>query len=59
MQHGRDDLADGKAGQGLATATLAPDESGIAPQDRRLEYAEPATMLGQLHDFIKAASEQT
>ena len=47
IAHGDEDIEKGKAGQGLATATLRPDSAGIELQHERLEYADLAGMLEQ------------
>lgn len=58
IAHGDDDLADGKAGTGLSTATLRPDPVGIELRGRRLEYADLARMLEQVHDYLRKAFQK-
>jgi hypothetical protein len=53
IAHGDEDIEKGKAGQGLATATLRPDSAGIELQYERLEYADLAGMLEQSHDYLR------
>ena len=55
IAHGDEDIADGKAGKGLATATLRPEATGISIQDVRLDYSDLARMLEQTHDYLRAA----
>jgi hypothetical protein len=58
IAHGDEDIEKGKAGQGLATATLRPDPLGIELQGQRLEYADLARMLQQIHDYLREAFER-
>jgi hypothetical protein len=58
VAHGDEDIEEGKAGQGLATATLRPDPGGIELQHQRLEYAELARMLEQVHDYLREAFQK-
>jgi hypothetical protein len=59
IAHGDEDIADGKAAQGMATATLRPDMSGIELQGQRLNYADVERMLRRLHGYLRAAAEKT
>jgi hypothetical protein len=58
IAHGDEDIEEGKAGQGLATATLRPDPTGIELQQQRLEYAELARMLEEVHDYLREAFQK-
>jgi hypothetical protein len=58
IAHGDEDIKEGKAGQGLATATLRPDSVGIELQNRRLEYTDLARMLEQVHDYLREAFQK-
>jgi hypothetical protein len=58
IAHGDDDIERGRAGRGLATATLRPDVAGIELQRHRLEYANLARMLEQIHDYMRAAFQR-
>lgn len=53
IAHGDEDLADGKAGKGLSTATLAVDLAGIEIQGVRLEYAELEAVLTEAHHYLQ------
>lgn len=55
IAHGDEDIEQGKAGQGLATATLRPDHAGVELQQQRLEYAELARIIEQVHDYLREA----
>jgi hypothetical protein len=57
IAHGDEDIAGGKAGQGLATATLRPDKTGIELQRLRLEYVDLAAAIEMVHGYLKAVSE--
>jgi hypothetical protein len=57
ISHGDEDIAAGKAGQGLATATLEPGPDGMELQGLRLDYADLATMLELICSYLRAASE--
>lgn len=58
--HGDEDLADGKGGQGLPTATLEPRAHDIVLHGRKLgtletlTFAEMAAWVEQLYAFIRA-----
>jgi hypothetical protein len=58
--HGDEDLAGGKAGKGLPTATLEPRATDIALHGRQLgsleslSYAEMTTWLAQIYAFMRA-----
>jgi hypothetical protein len=58
IAHGDKDIEQGRAGQGLATATLRPYAAGIELQRHRLEYANLARMLEQIHDYLRAAFQK-
>jgi hypothetical protein len=58
IQHGDEDIVTGKAGKGLATATLRPNREDIELQGQHVRYDDMARMLEQLHDFIRAAGEK-
>lgn len=57
IAHGDEDIAKGKAGQGLATATLEPDPTGMQLQGLRLDYADLAQIIEVICDYLRAASE--
>src|SRR4029077_4987784 len=57
IAHGDEDIAGGKAGQGLATATLSPNTAGIELQGFRLEYADLAEVIEMIHEYLRAVSE--
>lgn len=59
VAHGDEDIEQGKAGQGLATATLRPTPKGIELQHERLDYPDLARILEQVHGFLRAASQKT
>jgi hypothetical protein len=56
IAHGDEDIAEGKAGQGLATATLEPDPDGMQLQGLRLDYAALAQLIEVICDYLRAAS---
>jgi hypothetical protein len=53
IAHGDADLAEGKAGKGLATATLAVNLTGIEIQRVRLEYSELEVVLTEAHHYLQ------
>jgi hypothetical protein len=53
VAHGDADLAQGKAGKGLSTATLATDPTGIEIQGVRLVYTELELVLVESHDYLQ------
>jgi hypothetical protein len=55
IAHGDEDIQKGKAGQGVATATLRPTPTGVELQHQQLEFADLARMLEQIHDYLRAA----
>jgi hypothetical protein len=59
IAHGDEDIEEGKAGQGLSTATLRPDLGGIELRGRRLHYVDLARMLEEVHDYLRAAAEKS
>lgn len=58
IAHGDEDIEQRKAGQGFATATLRIDPAGIELQHERLEYTDLAAILEQMHDYLRAVSQQ-
>jgi hypothetical protein len=58
IAHGDEDIEEGKAGRGLATATLRPDSVGVEIQHQRLEYADLARVLEQVHDYLREAFQK-
>lgn len=57
IAHGDEDIADGKSGQGLATATLSPETTGMELQGLRLEYVDLAEAIEMIHGYLRAVSE--
>jgi hypothetical protein len=57
IAHGDEDIAAGKGGQGLATATLFPNETGIELQEERIRYGDLARMLEQIHSYLRAVAD--
>jgi hypothetical protein len=58
IAHGDEDIEQRRTGQGLATATLRPDPTGIELQHQRLEYTDLARMLEQVHDYLREAFQK-
>jgi hypothetical protein len=57
IAHGDEDIAQGRSGQGLATATLKPETTGMELQGLRLEYVDLAETSEMIHVYLRAVSE--
>ena len=58
IEHGDEDIRDGKAGKGIPVATMLPDMTGIEIAHFRLEYQDLARWLRMIYEFLRAAIAQ-